>query len=351
MKTMHALVLHQVGDVRLEPLPCPEPGPGQVRIRVGYCGVCGSDIPRLFEKGTYRFPLVCGHEFAGTVDLCGPDVEGFEKGQAVAVFPLIWCDHCSACERGHYAQCLRYSYLGSRENGAFAEYVVAPARNLLPVPEGVSLEEAAMTEPAAVALHALRRTGRNLTGLTVAVFGCGPIGLLAALWARLGGAVKTLLFDIEEEKLAVAKRLGFSMAFSAKEEDPVSCIERETRSQGADVCIEAAGVPATLIQACSACGRGGHVVLLGNPSADVVLPASLLSQIMRREVSVVGTWNSEYGVYTTSDDWHTALSAMASKQFNVQPLISHKVPLAQAVEMLQAMRQRQVPFVKVLIAP
>ncbi|CCW35831.1 theronine dehydrogenase-like Zn-dependent dehydrogenase [Chthonomonas calidirosea] len=351
MTTMHALVLHQVGDVRYEPIPCPEPGPGQVRIRVGYCGVCGSDIPRLFEKGTYRFPLVCGHEFAGTVDLCGPDVEGFEKGQAVTVFPLIWCGRCSACERGNYAQCFDYSYLGSRENGAFAEYVVAPACNLLPVPEGVSLEEAAMTEPAAVALHALRRTGRNLTGLTVAVFGCGPIGLLAALWARLGGAAKILLFDVVEEKLSLARGLGFARVFSTKEEDPVRRIEIETMAQGADICIEAAGVPATLIQACSACGRGGHVVLLGNPATDVVLSAPLLSQMMRREVTVVGTWNSEYGVYTTSDDWHTTLSAMATGQFNVKPLISHKVPLVQAVEMLQAMHQRRVHSVKVLIAP
>ncbi|MDW8322262.1 MAG: alcohol dehydrogenase catalytic domain-containing protein, partial [Armatimonadota bacterium] len=144
---MKALVLHAVGNLRYEEVPLPEPGAGEVLVRVAYCGVCGSDIPRIFSKGTYRYPLIPGHEFAGVVERCGEGVSAFAPGDRVAVFPLVWCGRCAACEKGRYVQCEQYDYLGSRRDGAFADYVVAPARNLLRVPEGVSLQDAAMTEP------------------------------------------------------------------------------------------------------------------------------------------------------------------------------------------------------------
>ena len=187
---MDALVLHDVGDARFESISKPEVSDGEVLVRVGFCGVCGSDIPRVFVKGTYSFPTVCGHEFAGTVEACGPGVDDLETGAAVAVFPLLWCGRCPACEQGKYVQCFDYDYLGSRSNGGFAEYVVAPRRNLLRVPEGVSLDEAAMTEPASVALHALRRGGGTRPGESVAVFGAGPIGVMVAQWARAMGAAR-----------------------------------------------------------------------------------------------------------------------------------------------------------------
>ncbi|MGQ9589361.1 MAG: alcohol dehydrogenase catalytic domain-containing protein, partial [Planctomycetota bacterium] len=136
--SMDALVLHAVGDLRLERVARPAPRAGEALVRVAFCGVCGSDIPRIYEKGTYSFPLIPGHEFAGTVEAAGEGVGGFRPGDRVAVFPLVWCGHCAACERGRYAQCADYDYLGSRSDGAFAEYVVAPARNLVRVPDGLS---------------------------------------------------------------------------------------------------------------------------------------------------------------------------------------------------------------------
>mgnify|MGYP002623509238 CR=1 FL=1 len=145
---MQALVLHGIGDARYERIPRPAPGSGEVLVHIGFCGVCGSDIPRTFVKGTYRFPTVCGHEFAGVVEQVGEEVTEFAAGDRVAVFPLLWCGKCPACEQGRYVQCHDYDYLGSRSDGAFAEYVVAPAPNLLRVPENVSLEAASMTEPA-----------------------------------------------------------------------------------------------------------------------------------------------------------------------------------------------------------
>lgn len=348
---MEALVLHGVGDLRLSQMPIPNVFEGQVRVRIGFCGVCGSDIPRIFSKGTYSFPTVCGHEFAGTIDLCGPGVEEFEQGDSVVVFPLIWCGKCDACENGKYVQCSNYDYLGSRSDGAFAEFVVAPKENLIRVPNGVTLQEAAMTEPAAVALHALRRVKDSLVGKTVAIFGAGPIGLMVAQWARIMGAAQVLLFDIVTEKLELAKRLGFENVFNSIVEDPVDVVNAQTEAKGAHVCIEAAGVPQTYLYALGSAQRGGSVVLLGNPVADVTLPASLISQLMRREVRLLGTWNSDYSISGNDDDWRAVLQAMASGMLDLAPLITHKVPLTDSTEALHMMKDKSQFYAKVLIHP
>ncbi len=348
---MEALVLHAVGDLRLEQIPIPTVSDGQVRVRIGFCGVCGSDIPRIFSKGTYRFPTVCGHEFAGTVDACGSEVDSIAVGEKVVVFPLLWCGKCTACESGRYAQCSDYDYLGSRSNGAFAEYVVAPKENILRVPNGVSLEEAAQTEPAAVALHAIRRVQEPLVGKTVAIFGTGPIGLMVAQWAKIMGSAQVLLFDVVPEKLELARRVGFENVFNSTEADAVNVVNDYTEGKGAHVCIEAAGVPETYRNVFRNVGRGGSVVLLGNPAADVTLPAPLISQLMRREAKVFGTWNSDYSTSGNNDDWRTVLQAMATHKLDLYPLITHTVSLKDSMNILHLMKNRSEFYAKVLIHP
>lgn len=350
-RTMNACVLHAIGDMRYEQVPRPQPGPGQVLLRIAYCGVCGSDIPRVFVKGTYHFPTIIGHEFAGVVEAAGSGVTDVAPGDRMAVFPLLWCGHCPPCEQGKYVQCLNYDYLGSRRDGAFAEFVVAPRQNLVRVPAGVSLAEAAMTEPAAVALHALRRAGGCGPGDNVAIFGAGPIGLMVAQWARAMGASRIFIFDIVPQKLALAGDLGFMLTFNNRETDPAQVIARETGRDGVNLVIEAAGVPATFGQALAVTGRGGKMVILGNPAADVTLPAGLISQAMRREVAILGTWNSEYSATGNSDDWQTVLAAMASGQLNLTPLITHRVPLSEAFDALTMMRDQRDFYAKVLISP
>lgn len=350
-ETMHALVLHAVGDARYEEVPRNEPGQGEVRVRIGFCGVCNSDMARFFGKGPYAFPLVCGHEFGGVIDRIGEGVAGFSVGDRVAVFPLLWCGRCGACERRQYAQCLDYDYLGSRRDGAFADYVIAPARNLLRVADSVSLEEAAMIEPAAVALHALRRAGNCSVGENVAIFGAGPIGLMAAQWARVMGASKVIVIDMVPEKLELARRLGFQHVVDLREADPVEAVEHLTGGLGAEITVEAAGVPQAMLQALRSVRHGGRVVMLGNPTADVTLPATLISQLMRREVQIFGTWNSEYSSLSEEDDWHRSLAAMADGVIDVKPLVTHRVPLSDAWSALQMMRDRSAFYCKVLIHP
>ncbi|MEZ6088164.1 MAG: galactitol-1-phosphate 5-dehydrogenase [Pirellulaceae bacterium] len=348
--TMDAIVLHGVDDLRFERVPVPEVGDEEVRVRIGFCGVCGSDIPRCFSKGTYHFPTICGHEFAGTVEACGRNVDTFSVGDRVAVFPLIWNDNHPACEVGKYAQSDGYDYLGSRSDGAFSEYVVAPIRNLIRIPDNVSLEEAAMTEPAAVALHAVRRAELRL-GDTVAIFGLGPIGLMVAQWASAMGASRIALFDILPEKLELARRLGFQDVFDSRGEDPVAIIDRLTDGRGVHVAIEAAGVPPTMRASLQVTRRSGRCVLLGNPIGDVTLPAALISQCMRREIDILGAWNSDYSVYGDDDDWRTVLEAISNGRLHLKPLITHRVPLSQGIEALRMIRDQSEFYAKVLIHP
>ena len=348
---MNALVLHAIGDARYERIPKPVPAAGELLVRVGFCGVCGSDIPRTFVKGTYHFPTVCGHEFAGTVEACGEGVEDYQPGDRVVVFPLLWCDECASCELGNYVQCADYDYYGSRRDGAFAEYVSVPPKNLVTVPDGVSMEAASMTEPAAVALHALKRAGGSFIGETVVIFGAGPIGLMAAQWARMMGAARVIVFDLIPEKLAMARQLGFELAINVRDCDPVEKVNELTAGFGAEVCIEGAGVPITLNQALAAARVNGRVVIMGNPSAEVTLPAALISQAMRRELDVFGTWNSAFSAAGNNDDWRAVLSAAASGAIDLDSLVSHRVPLEKSYDALVMMRDQSEFFAKVLIQP
>ena len=349
-QTMEAVVLHGISDLRYEQVPVPQIPDGKVRVRIGFCGVCGSDIPRCFTKGTYHFPTICGHEFAGTVESIGKGVDDFKVGDRVAVFPLLWNDDHPACEEGKYAQSDGYDYLGSRSDGAFSEYIVAPTRNLLRVPDNVSLEEAAMTEPAAVALHAIRRASMRL-GDTVAIFGLGPIGLMVAQWARAMGASRIALFDILPAKLELAKKLGFENCYDSRTVNPVEATNELTGGRGVHVSIEAAGVPPTYVNALQVVRRAGRIVLLGNPAADITIPAALMSQIMRREVDLFGTWNSDFSVYGDSDDWRTVLDAMSNGTLDLKPLITHRVPLKDSISALEMMRDQSEFYAKVLLHP
>lgn len=343
---MKACVLHAIGDLRLEDLPTAMPQKGEALVRVAACGVCGSDIPRVFTKGTYQFPLVPGHEFSGVVEAVGSGVDPVWKGRRVAVFPLIPCRNCAACEIGAYAQCQDYDYLGSRCDGAFAEYVTAPVANLVPVPEDLSLEEAAMAEPAAVAAHALGRAGLEL-GDNVLIFGAGPIGLLLGQWAEAWGAGKVMLVDIDLAKLRFARAQGFLHLFDATPGGVEEWVKTKT-GRGADVVIEGSGSPAAFEQCMGAARPFGAVVLMGNPVGSMTLSQPAYWAILRRELRVLGTWNSSFAELPRNE-WKLALDFMASGRLKVQPLITHRTGLDGLRDHLVMMRDRREFFNKVML--
>lgn len=344
---MKALVLVRDKILEYRDVPDPQrPGPDWALLRVAWSGICNSDIHRGFEGGAYHYPLVMGHEFSGIVE--EPAAGGrFPRGARVSVFPLIPCHTCIPCQTGDYAQCLDYDYLGSRRDGAFAERVWAPEANLFAVPDGVELRDAAMTEPCAVALHGVGKLTIR-AGDTGAVFGAGPIGNMAAQWMRMRGCQRVCLVDIDAGKLALAESMGFTPVDSSKG-DPVAQIKDLTGGYGADRVVEAVGLPQTFLQAVMAGARFGEVVFLGNIRGSFQIGEKDFSSILRRELTIKGTWNSRV-VPAGRNDWTTVLSSLG-RGIEVSRLISHTPRLAEGVDVFRRVVGRTESFNKVVFQP
>lgn len=329
-KTMNAAVLHAVGDLRYEAVPMPERKPGEVLMKVMACGVCGSDLPRVFEKGTYHFPTIPGHEFAGLiVESDRPEL----VGRRAAVFPLLPCRKCAACEVGEYVNCEDYDYYGSRRDGGFAEYIAVDERNLVLTPDKLSYACASLCEPGSVARAAVRRMDVQL-GDTAVVYGAGPIGLIAAQWARVSGAAKVRVVDISEEKLAFAAKFGFE-AYDEKRDGKADCV------------LEGTGVSPALNNAILALKSHGRLVLMGNPARDMTINQSTYSQVLRKEILMRGTWNSSYN--QVINDWSATVDAMSSGLVKYEELITHRYPISRTLEALEMMRDRKEFYTKVTI--
>lgn len=342
---MKAAVLHNIGDLRVEEVTTPVPGAGEVLLKIRASGVCGSDIQRVWDKGTYSFPTIIGHEFAGEIVSVGEGTDSALVGKKAAVFPMLPCKTCAPCAIGEYAQCTHYNYFGSRCDGGFAEYISVPIWNLVLVPDSLSFEEAAMAEPAAVAIHALRQAGIEI-GDAVAIFGAGPIGLMLASWASIWGADTVLLVDIDEGKIAFAKQLGFEV-YNSKDGDAVEWIYSKTDGRGVDVALEGAGVSITLEQCLKAARPFGRVVAMGNPVGDMKLSQKSYWELLRKQLILRGTWNSSYAPLPKSD-WELAIRHMAQGKLRVLPFITHRLPLDKAVEALTLMRDKTEFFNKVM---
>ena len=187
---MKAWILHNINDIRYEKCDTPVPVENEVLIRIKAAGICGSDIPRIYETGAHKMPLIPGHEFSGVVEEVGENVNPEWKGKRVGIFPLIPCRKCEPCSKGKYEMCRNYDFIGSRRDGAFAEYVAVPADNLIELPDTVNFEQAAMLEPMAVAVHAMR-IGTEEFGFSreasIAVCGLGTIGTLLTMFLLDGG--------------------------------------------------------------------------------------------------------------------------------------------------------------------
>lgn len=344
---MKACVLHQIGDLRYEEVKYPSLKSGEVLVKIRASGICGSDVQRVWEKGTYSFPTIPGHEFAGEIIEAADETDKHLIGKKAAVFPLLPCGHCEACRIGEYAQCSDYNYFGSRSDGGFAQYLAVPVWNLVIVPEGLSFEEAAMAEPSAVAVHALRQAGLTV-GDSVAIFGAGPIGLMLASWAKLWGADKTILVDIDKGKIAFARSAGFEDVINSVEEDAVAAVMKLTNGRGADVAVEGTGVSAALEQ-CLKCTRiFGQVVAMGNPVREIILSQKAYWELLRKQLKISGTWNSSYNSLPRND-WELSIRYMSQGRLNVSSFITHKIPLQGCPDALKMMRDKSEFYNKVMI--
>lgn len=329
---MKAYVLHGIGDLRCEEWPLPEVRPGWALVRVLAAGICSSDIPRIFEKGTYHFPTIPGHEFCGQVESVADEADSRWVGKRVGVFPLIPCKKCDSCQKGQYETCSNYDYIGSRRDGGFAEYAAVPVWNLLELPDSVSDIQGALLEPAAVALHAVRRAEVR-PGQTVCIVGTGAIGLLAGQWAKLSGASRVVIKGRSEAKRDLVQRCGLEYAVSTK--NTYDCV------------IEAVGSAQALEDCLSLASPGGKVVLMGNPDGDRTLPQNVYWSILRKQLTLTGTWNSSYG--NGESDWTETVRAMVDNNLQIDRIVTHILEPKKLIDGLTIMREQRKLFCKVLL--
>jgi len=333
---MKAYVLHAVKDLRYEDVDIPECPKGWAIVKVRAAGICSSDVPRIFTKGTYHFPTIPGHEFSGEVYSVGDEKNVSLVGKKVGIFPLIPCRKCQQCAEKHYEMCSNYDYLGSRRDGGFAEYVAVPVWNLVELPNNISFTAAAMLEPLAVALHAIK-VGRVQKGDHVAIIGTGMIGICAGQWAYKFGASKVTVVGRNETKRALVENCGLEYNI---------CTRNEEIGQY-DFVLEAVGTPSSVELAVSGAAPGHTVLLMGNPSGDIKFPQNLYWRILRKQLVLKGTWNSSFDGISPSD-WIDAVEAITNKEVNVEPIISHSFPQERLMDGLSLMLDHNEPYCKVM---
>ena len=214
---MKAAVVVANEDVQYQEIEEPKVTKGAVKIRVRYSGICGSDIPRVLNNGVHFYPIVLGHEFSGDVVEVGEGVTKVKVGDRVSGAPLLPCMKCDDCQQGNFSLCKHYSFIGSRQQGSNADYVVVPEQNAVPFDKSVSYEQGAMFEPATVAIHGVFQNDYH-GGEYVAILGGGTVGMFTMQWTKIFGSKKVVVFDISDERLDLAKRLGADEVINTKKE-------------------------------------------------------------------------------------------------------------------------------------
>ena len=326
---MFAARIHGKEDLRLDAFDTPAPGPGEVLLRLGAGGICGSDLHYYFEgrNGSFivREPLIPGHEASAVVEAIGPGVTRVKKGDHVAVSPSHACGRCEGCRSGREQLCSNMKFVGSASlfphvQGMFREYFVMGERQCYPVGGDVSLGELAFAEPLAVALHTIHR-GPDLIGKSVLVTGAGTIGCLTVMAARLAGAASITVSDILDRPLAKAREVGADVTLRADREGDKLAAPRY------DVCYEVSGSFAALKTCVAAVKKGGVVVQAGTLPHEP-LPF-VINEVMAKEIDLRGVfrWGIEF-------DW--AVEYLSSRRVDVRPLLSGQFPLKDAVSAFQA---------------
>lgn len=328
---MKAGVVHGREDIRYEEIDKPVAGPGKVLIKVKYTGICGSDVPRVNGDACHYFPNVLGHEFSGIVEEVGEGVTSLKPGDRVAGVPLVPCMKCEDCQKGDYSLCKHYSFIGSREFGSFAEYVAVPERNAVKFDEDVSFEKGAFFEPATVALHGLRRVDYK-GGKHVAILGGGTIGLLTAQWAKIFGAKSVTVFDILDERLELAKRLGIDYGVNTSKDNYMDEVKEITEGRGFDYVYETAGNTITMKMAFELAANKAGVCFIGTPTRELSFSIAEWENINRKEFTLTGSWMS-YSAPFPGDEWKLVAHYFKTGQLKIDDsFIFKKMPLSQIDE-------------------
>lgn len=348
---MKAWVLYDIGRIQYEEVLRPEPADNEALVEVRAAGICGSDIPRIYQTGAHVHPLIPGHEFAGQVVGLGKNADAKWQGKRVGIFPLIPCNRCIACQGQHYELCRSYSYLGSRRDGGFAEYVTVPEWNLIELPDNVSYRQAAMMEPMAVAVHAMRNAlppdaDRHRR---VAVCGFGTIGIMLAMFLIEAGYSNIYVIGNKDFQKKTAIRLGIDEQhfYDSKNGGAQEWLMAQTDGAGVDVFFECVGKNETTASAVMCTAPNGTVQLVGNPASDMLFEKNRYWKILRDQLTVRGSWNSSFR-HDREDDWCYVLDKLRREQIHPEQCITHRFSLAALEQGLLIMRDKTQEYVKVM---
>ncbi len=343
---MKALLLSEYKKLNVVDVPKPDPGPGEVLVRVRACGICGSDV-HGYDGSTGRRipPVIMGHEASGVVAATGAGVRDFHEGDRVTFDSMVSCGKCDFCRRGEANLCDRRQVLGVsctefQRQGAFAEYVVVPEHIVFRLPENLSFEHAAMVEPVSVAVHAVNLTPIQLadTGLVV---GAGMIGLLIIQALRLAGCTRIFAVDLDDARLALARDLGADETFNAKSSDVKAEILARTNGRGVDIAMEAVGATQTIATAIACLRKGGSLTLVGNFAPNIDLP---LQTVVTRQLRLQGSCAS-------CNDYPACIDLLARGAIKVDHLISARAPLDEGSRWFERLYSHEPDLMKVILQP
>lgn len=341
-----AVVFYGVNDVRVEEIDVPKMEPDDVLVKIKAVGVCGSDV-HFYKEGRIgpyvpKPGHIIGHESAGEIVAVGANVKDRKVGDRVAIEPGTPCGHCDLCKEGKYNLCREMMFMGHPDpcrEGAMAEYVVTAAGFTYLLPETMTYEEGAMMEPLAVAMQALKR-GRVKAGDTIAIYGCGPIGLSMLLAAKAFGCAEIYMSDRIQYRLDYAKQFGATKVFNAKDGDFEKGVMEATHGRGVDVVIEAAGSTEAYKHVTNTAKRGGVVVFVGM-AAEEMFPINVF-EITDKELDVTS-------VFRYANVYEQAIRLAGAGLIDMKKLVTHKMPLSKAGEAMDAAHEKRDNAIKIVL--
>lgn len=347
--TMKAVVYRGINDVRLEQVPVPEIGRGEILVRVHTCGICGTDLKKI-STGSHSAPRIFGHETSGVVARVGEGVKKFGLGDRVVVFHHIPCGKCYYCRNKTFAQCETYKKVGCTagfepSGGGFAEYVRVMdwivEKGTVPIPDGVSFEQACFVEPVNTCMKGIEAL-RLQTGETVLVIGQGPIGLILAVLAKRAGA-RVITSDLYPARLTISRRLGLDLTIDASQAEAVRTIREMTEGRGADAVILAVGGNGLIRPAMDAARPGGRVLLFAQTARGeaTIDPAAVCVD----EKTLVGSYSASVELQEQS------VRFVMNREMDLEHLISHRFSLHDSVEALERAAHPQPDSMKIVIQP
>ncbi len=350
---MKAAVWYQKEDIRIEEVPDPKVGECEVKVKIKFCGICGSDLHE-FISGPFIIPsrphpltnraggpVILGHEFSSEVVSVGEKVSRIKVGERVVANPLIYCGECHYCRRGQHIMCTKLGTFGFAADGAFAEYAVFPEQSLFKLPDSVTDEMGAFVEPLAVAVHAVKRS-RMKIGDAVAIVGAGPIGLLVMQAARACGAGQVFVIEPMKARRDMALKTGATGVFDPAETDAGKEIGKLTDGLRADIAFDCVGNQPAFDTAVKVTGRRGIICVVGLALKPI-------------EVPFIGLWGHEKEITFSSgyeNEFPAAIAFLSDKRVHVEPLISARIPLDHLVEKgIKPLMEEADKNIKILVYP